>query len=233
VSSSTDAGAPPLSASPPAEPASTSISAAMPSLAAVLAKARHENFPVALKVLPRALRADLLAIYGFARFVDDIGDESDADTADRLAALDLVDADLTALFAGREAALTPLMPLTAPIRAGRFPEQPLRRLVEANRMDQQVSSYPTFADLRHYCTLSADPVGRLVLAAFGADDADRVGLSDDVCTGLQLAEHWQDVAEDHGRGRVYLPQEDLARFGVTDADLGADHASPALRSGGA
>jgi squalene synthase HpnC len=216
VSSSTDAGAPPVPT--------------LPALAGVLAKAKQENFPVALKVLPRRLRADLMAIYGFARFVDDIGDESDADTAERLAALDLVDTDLTALFAGLEPSLPALAALAGPVRAGRFPEDPLRRLVEANRMDQRVTSYPTFADLRYYCTLSANPVGQLVLAAFGADDPDRVGLSDDVCTGLQLAEHWQDVAEDHSRGRVYLPQDDLARFGVTDADLGAAHASAPLRA---
>jgi squalene synthase HpnC len=220
VSSSTEAGAPPRPSSP----------AVTPTLESILAKARDENFPVALKVLPAKSRADLLAIYGFARFVDDIGDESDADVAHRLEALDRVDADLTTIFGGGAATLPPLEPLVEPVRAGRFPEEPLRRLVEANRMDQQVASYPTFEDLRHYCTLSADPVGRLVLAAFGAATQDRIGLSDQVCTGLQLAEHWQDVAEDHVRGRVYLPQDDMRRFGVTDGDLAADHAGPALRS---
>jgi squalene synthase HpnC len=224
VSSSTEAGAPPLPGSasaPSGDPA--------PSLESILAKARHENFPVALKVLPAKSRADLLAIYGFARFVDDIGDESDADVDERLRALDRVDADLTTIFGGGPAALAPLEPLVEPVRSGRFPEEPLRRLVEANRMDQQVASYSTFDELRHYCTLSADPVGRLVLAAFGAATPDRIGLSDQVCTGLQLAEHWQDVAEDHGRGRVYLPQDDMRRFGVTDSDLAAQHASPALK----
>jgi squalene synthase HpnC len=218
VSSSTEAGAPPLS------------NTATPTLESILAKARHENFPVALKVLPPKSRADLLAIYGFARFVDDIGDESDADVEERLRALDKVDADLTAIVAGGPATLPPLEPLVEPIHSGRFPEEPLRRLVEANRMDQQVASYATFDELRHYCTLSADPVGRLVLSAFGAATADRIGLSDRVCTGLQLAEHWQDVAEDHARGRVYLPQDDMRRFGVTDADLAAEHASAALKS---
>jgi squalene synthase HpnC len=224
VSSSTDAGAPPSTAPPSA------ARPTLPGLAAVMAKAGQENFPVALRVLPTRLRDDLLAIYGFARFVDDIGDESDAPTAERLASLDLVDADLDSVFASGTATLAPLLPLVGPVRAGRFTEQPLRRLVEANRMDQQVSTYATFAELRHYCTLSADPVGRLVLGAFGFDDPDRIGLSDDVCTGLQLAEHWQDVAEDHARGRVYLPQEDMVRFGVVDADLAAGHANPALRA---
>ncbi len=201
----------------------------LPSLEAVLAKADTENFPVALRLLPASLRGDLLAIYGFARFVDDIGDESDVDTADRLAALDVVDGDLTTLFAGNAPRLPMLRPLIEPVQAGRLPEEPLRRLVEANRVDQRVSSYQTFDELRAYCALSADPVGRLVLAVFGVANDDRIRLSDQVCTGLQLAEHWQDVAEDHARGRVYLPQEDMRRFGVTDADLGAAHASPALR----
>jgi squalene synthase HpnC len=111
-----------------------------------------------------------------------------------------------------------------------MPEEPLRRLVEANRLDQRASSYETFDDLRAYCVLSADPVGRLVLAAIGVATPDRVALSDQVCSALQLAEHWQDVAEDHARGRVYLPQEDLRRFGVSDDDLRAPHASPALKT---
>jgi squalene synthase HpnC len=202
----------------------------LPALEAVLAKAASENFPVAAGVLPSALRADLMAIYGYARFVDDIGDETTATPAERLELLDLVDADISRLFAGQQPELAPLQALVEPVIAGRMPEQPLRRLVEANRLDQQVSSYETFADLRRYCTLSADPVGRLVLAAIGLATPDRVALSDQVCTGLQLVEHWQDVAEDHARGRVYLPQEDLRRFRVADADLQAAHASPALKS---
>jgi squalene synthase HpnC len=202
----------------------------LPALEAVLAKAASENFPVAAAVLPSALRADLMAIYGYARFVDDIGDETTATTSERLALLDLVDADVTRLFAGQRPELPPVQALIDPVTAGRMPEQPLRRLVEANRLDQQASSYETFADLRHYCTLSADPVGRLVLAAIGMATPDRIALSDQVCTGLQLVEHWQDVAEDRARDRVYLPQEDLRRFGVGDADLQAAHASPALKS---
>lgn len=202
----------------------------LPQLDAVLAKSAHENFPVGPGFLPAQLRSDLMAIYGYARFVDDIGDEVVGDDDTRLELLDLVDADVTALFAGQHPSLPPVQALVAPVRAGRMPEQPLRRLIEANRLDQRVSSYDTFDDLRHYCTLSADPVGRLVLASIGAATPDRIALSDQVCTGLQLVEHWQDVAEDHARGRVYLPQSDLTRFGVTDADLGAPHAGPALRS---
>jgi squalene synthase HpnC len=209
------------------------MTATVPALAAldaVLAKARSENFPVAAWFLPRQLRADLLAIYGYARFVDDIGDEADVDPVTRLGMLDVVDADVTTLFGGGDATLPAVAALTTGVRAGRVPETPLRQLVEANRLDQRADRYETFDDLRAYCVLSADPVGQLVLAALGLATPTRVELSDRICTALQLAEHWQDVAEDLARGRVYLPQEDLRRFGVTDEDLRSDHAGPAVKT---
>jgi squalene synthase HpnC len=204
--------------------------AGLPALDGVLAKAAHENFPVGPGFLPGRLRRDLLAIYGYARFVDDIGDETSATVSERLAMLDLVDADVSRLFAGQQPSLPPLHALVEPVRAGRMTEEPLRRLVEANRLDQRVARYQDFAELRHYCTLSADPVGRLVLSCVGLATPERIALSDQVCTGLQLIEHWQDVAEDFRRGRVYLPQDDMRRFGVTDADFAAEHASPSLRA---
>jgi squalene synthase HpnC len=210
-------------------PAGPSVQA----LDGVLAKAHSENFPVALGVLPARLRADLLAIYGYARFVDDIGDEPGIETAVRFELLDLVDADISRLFDGGTptvATLPAVAALTNPVHAGRMPELPLRRLVEANRVDQRVDRYETFDDLRDYCALSADPVGHLVLAALGIATPDRMQLSDRVCTALQLAEHWQDVAEDLARGRIYLPQEDLRRFGVSEDDLRAAHANPAVRT---
>ena len=108
--------------------------------------------------------------------------------------------------------------------------QPLFDLIEANRRDQQVSSYQTFEDLLDYCRLSANPVGRLVLGALGFEGADRFAFSDSICTGLQLTEHWQDVSEDARAGRVYLPNEDLQRFGVDAALLGGGPASPELRA---
>jgi squalene synthase HpnC len=209
------------------------MTAAVPALQAldgILAKAGSENFPVAPWFLPRRLRADLLAIYGYARFVDDIGDEMDVDQLTRLAMLDLVDADVTTLFAGGDATLPAVVALTTGVREGRVPELPLRRLVDANRLDQRADRYETFDDLQAYCGLSADPVGHLVLAALGLATPGRLELSDRVCTALQLAEHWQDVAEDLARGRVYLPQEDLRRFGVTDDDLRAEHAGPAVKT---
>jgi squalene synthase HpnC len=209
------------------------MTAAVPALQAldgILAKARSENFPVAAWFLPLRLRADLLAIYGYARFVDDIGDELDVDQLTRLAMLDLVDADVTTLFAGGDATLPAVAALSAGVREGRVPELPLRRLVDANRLDQRADRYETFDDLRAYCVLSADPVGHLVLAALCLATPGRLELSDRVCTALQLAEHWQDVAEDLARGRIYLPQEDLRRFGVTDDDLRAAHAGPAVKT---
>lgn len=208
----------------------TAAAPALQALDGVLAKAHSENFPVALWFLPKQLRADLLAIYGYARFVDDIGDENSVESSVRLAMLDLVDADVTTLFAGNDATMPAVAALTEGVRAGRVPETPLRRLVEANRLDQRADRYETFDDLRHYCTLSADPVGRLVLAALGLATPDRIELSDKICTALQLAEHWQDVAEDLGRGRVYLPQDDLRRFAVSDDDLHAAHATPAVKT---
>lgn len=111
-----------------------------------------------------------------------------------------------------------------------IPAQPFLDLIEANRQDQVVSRYPTFEDLARYCKLSANPVGRLVLYVFGAATPQREALSDQVCTALQLAEHWQDVAEDLRAGRIYLPGEDLAAFGCQEADLAAASAGPAVRA---
>jgi squalene synthase HpnC len=189
------------------------------------AKATRENFAVASRVLPRAVRSDLMALYGFARLIDDVGDEAEGD---RSAMLDLAEAELDLAFAGR-AGHPIFVALEPPIRRHRLDREPFRRLIQANRQDQVVTRYPTYQDLRTYCALSADPVGRLVLGVLGAATPDRIAMSDRVCTGLQLVEHWQDVAEDLGRGRIYLPQEDLTRFGVEEPDLAAFSAGPDVR----
>jgi squalene synthase HpnC len=178
----------------------------------ILAKARHENFPVALRFLPGRLRRRLEAIYGFARLVDDAGDEAQTD---RVALLDWLEADLHRAFAGD--ARHPLMQrLTPLVRELSLTPDPFLRLIEANRRDQRVARYATWDELAEYCTFSANPVGELVLESVHAATPERVRLSDDVCTALQLAEHLQDVGEDLERGRVYVPAEDLERFGVTD-----------------
>ena len=195
------------------------------------ARAGQENFPVALRVLPRDVRTHLLAIYGFARLTDDLGDEGSASPDERVAALDRLDADLDGVFDPGAAGLTDpvLERLAATVRECSLPEEPFRRLIEANRIDQRVARYTTWDELRGYCTYSADPVGRLVLGVFGVSTPRREALSDEVCTALQLIEHLQDVGEDHARGRVYLPADDLARFGCAETDLAASTASPALR----
>lgn len=185
----------------------------------------RENFPVALRVLPREVREDLWAVYRFARYVDDLGDEYDGD---RVLALKRVAEEVQALYDGA-AAQTPEVAGLARVAERRdVPAEPWLALVEANLQDQYRSRYATFEDLLGYCTLSANPVGLLVLHVFGQATPDRVALSDRVCTGLQLIEHWQDVGEDHQRDRVYLPQEDLARFGVPEDALSADRAAPEL-----
>jgi squalene synthase HpnC len=200
-------------------------SASAPTVEAVMARARSENFPVASRALPRRARAHLLAIYGFARLVDELGDSAGGD---RLAALDWLEFDLDRAFDGR--AQHPLLARLAPtLRECELPREPFVRLIEANRVDQRVNSYETWEQLRGYCALSADPVGELVLRVLGLATPGRIALSDSICTALQLTEHCQDVAEDLAVGRVYLPREDLQRFGCSRADLAAEHAAAPLR----
>lgn len=193
-------------------------------------RSRGENFPVALRVLPRAPRRHLNALYDFARHVDDLGDESpDLPTSHRLAQLDELEAQLRGQYAGRPPQQPVLRALAPTIAECDLPLDPLLRLIEANRVDQHRTRYDTFDQLRDYCTLSADPVGELVLHVFGQAADFRVQLSDRICTALQLIEHVQDVGEDYHRGRVYLPAADLRRFRVSEAELGAAAASDRLR----
>ena len=202
--------------------------AGVPEAAAVMARAQTENFPVASRLLPRRARADLLAIYGFARLVDELGDSDGLEPPQRLAALDWVERELDRAFAGE--ARQPLLVALQPTLARRaLAREPFVRLIEANRLDQRVGAYETWEQLRGYCALSADPVGELVLAVLDQATPARIALSDSICTALQLTEHCQDVAEDLARGRVYLPREDLQRFGCTIDDLHAAHAGGPLR----
>ena len=194
-------------------------------LDAVMARASQENFPVALRLLPKAVQGHLRAIYGYARLVDNLGDEY---PGDRLAALDWVEAQLDALFAGtpRHEAFARLAPMVARFGLDR---RPFDQLLAANRLDQHKTSYADFDELMEYCELSANPVGHLVLAVFEAVTPDRLVASDQVCSGLQVLEHLQDVGEDAARGRVYLPADDMERFGVAVEDLHAPAAPAALR----
>ena len=180
----------------------------------VAIRARTENFPVASRLFPRSSRRHLRAIYGFARLVDILGDEHEGD---RLAALDELEAQVDACYSG-EPTWEVMRELQPTIRECSLPREPFRRLIEANRMDQRVTEYATWADLKHYCVHSADPVGRLVLGVLDRTEADLVALSDDVCTGLQLVNFLQDVPRDLVLGRVYLPVEERRRFGVVTLD---------------
>ena len=201
----------------------------------VVANASGENFPVALRVLPREHRRHLTALYCFARLTDDLGDEARADdpqieTAQlRLGLLDEMAADVDRIYAGGTPESPVMRAMAVTVRERGVPAQPLLDLIQANRQDQQVTRYQTFAELARYCELSANPVGQIVLYIFGAATSERLKLSDSICTALQLAEHWQDVAEDLGHGRIYLPGEDLDRHGCTEADLAEPTAGPAVR----
>jgi squalene synthase HpnC len=200
---------------------------ALPGQAAVMAQARSENFPVAGLVLGHDCRAHLLAIYGYARLVDDTGDEA---RGDRGVLLDEIERELSDIYRATEPTHPVMRRLRGTIEACGLPAGPLQRLIEANRRDQVVTRYETFDELLGYCQLSAAPVGELVLHVFGAASPERIALSDRVCAALQVIEHLQDVAEDYGRGRVYLPQEDLAKAGCVERELAAPQASPGLRS---
>ena len=190
----------------------------VPGEAVVLDRASGENFSVASLVLGREARSHLLAIYGFARLVDQLGDEVEGD---RLAQLDWLEAELDRAYDGKPE--HPLMRRLAPtLRAFDLPHEPFLRLIEANRRDQEQAVYQTFDELLEYCDLSANPVGELVLHVFGTATGARIALSNAVCTALQLVEHWQDVVEDYGRGRIYVPAEDLERFGVSPGEFDGD-----------
>ena len=191
-----------------------------------------ENFPVALRALPRAVRTDLAAVYRFARFVDDVGDEAPVDTDGRLALLDLVERDVLLLGPGASTlpVLTPVADLASVTARRGVPLSTYLDLVEANRVDQRRSQYATFDDLLDYCRLSAAPVGRIVLHVAGAATPENVTDSDAVCAALQVLEHCQDVGEDARCGRVYLPATELARHGVDERALRAAGTSPALRA---
>ena len=207
---------------------------------AVAAKASGENFPVALRVLPRSVRAHLTAFYGFARLVDDIGDEPlpprwrathhrpSRSGPCGCACLMSCEADVAKIYDGAEPDLPAMRVLGETVRACGIPFAPFQDLVQANRQDQQVTRYATYEQLLRYCELSANPVGAVVLYIFGAATPERLAMSDKVCTALQLVEHWQDVAEDLANGRVYLPQEDLRAHGVTEEDLARPTASVAV-----
>ncbi|HMA32325.1 MAG TPA: squalene synthase HpnC [Casimicrobiaceae bacterium] len=179
----------------------------------------YENFPVASALLPRRLRTAVVAIYHFARAADDIADEGNATAEARLAELARYAHELDAIERG-ETPPDPLFAgLAAAVREHRLPLAPLRNLLSAFAQDVSVTRYASFDALADYCRRSANPVGRLLLALYDRDDDANRKASDAICTGLQLANFWQDVAVDWRKGRVYLPREDLDRFGVPESQI--------------
>ena len=180
-----------------------------------LATSHYENFTVASWLLPRALRPHVHAVYAYCRGVDDLGDEAEGD---RLTLLDDWEAELRRCFDG-DAQQPAFVALQETIRRFDIPPEPFLRLIEANRMDQRVNRYRTFTDLQAYCQNSANPVGHLVLYLFGYRDEVRQRLSDSTCTALQLTNFWQDVRRDLGKGRIYIPLEEMERFHYSEEDL--------------
>src|SRR5690348_5121842 len=207
----------------------------------VVVNAPGENFPVALRMLPARHRKHLTNLYFFARLTDDLGDEargaessesaksSENVTEIRRRLLDDLAADVDRIYSGKTPQSPVIKAMAETVREWRVPAQPLLDLIQANRQDQLVARYRTYQELEQYCELSANPVGQIVLYIFGVATPRRIEFSDSICTALQLAEHWQDVAEDLAAGRIYLPGEDLERFGVMEADLAAPSAGPAVR----
>ncbi|ANW17228.1 squalene synthase HpnC [Streptomyces clavuligerus] len=214
-----------------------------------LDQATAENFPVAPFFLPRAWRHDLMALYGYARLVDDIGDGDLAPGGgdarllgvppeaadDRLALLDALEADLRRVFdpapGGVPGPRHPLLrALRSPVRDRSLTIEPFLGLIAANRQDQLVRRYATYEELLAYCELSANPVGLLVLQVSGTLTPERLRRSNAVCTALQIVEHLQDVSEDLARDRIYLPAEDLRRFHVSENDLAAPTGNASVRA---
>jgi len=191
-----------------------------------LTKTHYENFSVVTWLTPRELIPAFQAVYAFCRWSDDLGDElGDRDEARRL--LDWWRGELRALFEG--APRHPVMIALEPIvEQFQLPIDPFLDLISAFEQDQTVSTYSTYEQLRDYCRRSADPVGRIILKLGRVDTDENRALSDAICTGLQLANFWQDVARDWAIGRVYLPEEDRSRFGYRDADLHARRFTPAF-----
>jgi squalene synthase HpnC len=204
-------------------PSSYAIPASAPTLGqaqqycAHLARTHYENFSVATWFLPKRLRQHFFNVYAYCRISDDLGDEV-GDTTASLILLDVWQRELDSCYAG--APKHPVfVALAETVRQFDIPKHEFSDLLTAFRQDQTVTRFETFNDVLGYCHYSANPVGHLVLYLCGYRDAGRQQLSDYTCTALQLANFWQDVSVDYAKGRIYLPLEDLRRFGVTEDQL--------------
>jgi squalene synthase HpnC len=192
-----------------------------------LATTHYENFHVASWFLPVRLRPHFYSIYAYCRIADDLGDEV-GNREQSLALLDLWGRELDACYRG-EARHPVFVALAETIRTCDIPQKPFADLLVAFRQDQNVARYQTMDDVLGYCKFSADPVGRLVLYACGYRDPERFQLSDHTCTALQLANFWQDVSSDYVHGRIYLPLQDMERYGIDETLIAQRSPTPAFR----
>ena len=190
----------------------------------------YENFPVASLLLPAPMRPPVEAIYAFSRGADDIADEGDLSDAARLRGLERYTRALDEIEAGGSPAEAPFARLAAAVREHALPIPLLRDLIDAFAQDVVKKRYASFAELMDYSRRSANPIGRLVLHLFGRGDAASMQSSDAICSSLQFTNFWQDVAVDWKKGRVYIPQEDLQRFGVSEAQIEQQQADDAWRA---
>jgi squalene synthase HpnC len=186
----------------------------------------YENFPVASFLLPRSARHPIEVIYRFARGADDIADEGNADDDERLQGLAVYAAELDRIERGEVPASAPFVELASVIAERKLPLSLFRDLLDAFAQDVVKKRYADFPELMDYCRRSANPVGRLVLHVFGHVDEDAQRRSDAICSALQLINFWQDIALDWARGRVYLPREDLLRFGVDERTIAERRRTP-------
>jgi len=190
----------------------------------------YENFPVASLLLPAAQRAAVGVIYRFARSADDFADEGELAPAERLARLEAYRAGLGRIARGEDPGQPLLREVARLARERELPLQPLHDLLDAFSQDVLKPRYADFAELLEYCRRSANPVGRLLLHLFGAAAPENVAQSDALCSALQLANFWQDVALDYAKGRIYLPQDEMARFGVSEGHIAAGRCDGAWRA---
>ncbi len=191
------------------------------------ARLQYENFPVASRLVPSPLRQHFLNIYAFCRWADDLGDET-GDPAQSLKLLRWWQGELERCYQG-EAKHPVFIALRPTIELFQIPQTPFADLISAFVQDQTVTRYETFDQLLDYCRRSADPVGRLVLHLCRRHSSETVPLSDSICTGLQLANFWQDTARDYRIDRIYIPREDLRRFHCTEEDFRRESATPEFR----
>lgn len=190
----------------------------------------YENFPVASWLLPARLRRPVAIIYHFARSADDIADEGDATDAERLDGLDHYRRNLTAIGQGQAQTEPLFQALAQVIDRHRLPIALFEDLLSAFAQDVVRKRYDTFEELLDYCRRSANPIGRLLLHLFGTTTPRALACSDAICSALQLVNFWQDVRIDITKGRIYVPREDLDRFGVSDHDIAQHELSPAWRA---